>query len=558
VLITSRVALHIGGEHTYSVPPLATPDPTQLPPLSELAATPAVALFVARARAVRHGFVLTEQNAAAVTQVCARLDGLPLALELAAARMRALSAEQLAARLDDRFRMLTDGDRTALPRQRTLRATLDWSYNLLVEPEQMLLLRLAVFAGGWTLAAAEAVCAGESIDAIDVLDLLTALVDKSLVVLHDDEGEARYRLLETVRAYAREKLLDADAAEREAVLRRHAEYYLTLAEEAEPQLRGPEQQDWMSRLTRDHDNLRAALAWSAESGEATTGLRLAGALAWFWYIRGHFGEGRRWLDRFLAEGTRAPPAVRAKALQGAAIVATMLGDGPAVRRLFEQTMAYYQELGDWHEHARALYNLGNWIYQWEADYETGQALIEEALAIGRQHPGAERLITRCLSGLGFVNYLRGDTVTARRQLQEALARERALANPEGIGMSASMLARVIHAQGDAVGALALQAESLTLRRGLSGAWSFAFPLAGIAELALAGHPAFTARLLGVLDTMDALRGGLPLHYRSARAAMADAALCALGDAAFEAARAAGRSLPLEQAVAEALAFVTTP
>jgi tetratricopeptide (TPR) repeat protein len=381
-------------------------------------------------------------------------------------------------------------------------------------------------------------------------------VDQGLVQrLPPAGGVARFGMLETVREFALERLVAADEADEAA--RAHALYWLALSEEAEPRLRGPEQQDWMDRLARDHDNFRAALGWADAAGEATLGLRLAGALEWFWYIRGHFGEGRLWLERFLAQGPQAPLAVRAKALQGAAGLATMLGDGPSVRSRYEEAIALYQELGDWFEYARALHNLGSWIYQWEGDYDTSRTLFEEALTIGRRHGGPERLIGFCLSHLGYIAYLQGDNVTARGLLEESLAVQRPGPDKYGIGMVLSQLGRVARAEGDAAGARALQAEALTMRREFVGPWGVALPLAGIAELALDGHPATTARLLGVLDAMDALRGDLPMHLQAARAAMADAARRALGDAEFEAARAAGRSLPLEQAVAEALAFVTS-
>jgi predicted ATPase/transcriptional regulator with XRE-family HTH domain len=554
ILATSREVLGIGGETVWRVPPLSLPGGA-----SEAAAGDAVQLFVERARLRWPELALTPDAAAAVASICRRLDGMPLAIELAAARIDVLSMAQIAERLDDRFRLLTGGGRTAVPRHQTLRAAMDWSYDLLTGPEQALLRALAVFAGGWTLEAAEAIGPGAGCDTVEVLDLLTALVAKSLVVRGDGAGEPRYRLLETVRAYAREKLVAAGDDERTAIHRRHAAYLLALAETAEPGLRGPEQAAWFARVEVEHDNLRSALGWAAEAGtgEATTGLRLAGALSWFWYIRGHFGEGRRWLERFLIAGAGTPPALRAKALQGAARLATPLGDTSAVRVFSEQALVLWQELGDWPEYARTLHNLGNLIYQWEAGYDTGRALMEEALAIGRRHTSAEGVIGHCLSHLGFIAYLRGDVVAARGLLEESLAIQRSRADMDGIAMALSMLGRVARAEGDVAGARALLAEALKLRSQFVGPWGVAFPLAGIAELALNGHPAFTARLLGALEAMDALRGGLPVHYQVARAAMTDAAQSALGDTEFAAAWAAGRALPPAQVVAEALAFVTT-
>ena len=291
ILATSREPLRIGGETTWRVPSLSLPDLLRLPLVESLAEYEAVRLFTDRAEVVLPGFLVTDQNALAVAQVCHRLDGIPLAIELAATRVKVLPVHQIAARLDDRFRLLTGGSRTALPRQQTLRAVMDWSYILLSEKERTLLRRLSVFAGGWTLDAAEAVCSGNRIETVEVLDLLAQLVDRSLVAVDREDAEARYRLLDTVRQYAREKL--QDSGEETEVHGRHREWFLDLAERTEPELLGPEQGVWLARLEAEHDNLRAALTWSQqeeEGGEA--GLRLAGALGRFWWMRGHLTEGR--------------------------------------------------------------------------------------------------------------------------------------------------------------------------------------------------------------------------------------------------------------------------
>src|SRR5262245_42819181 len=285
VLASSREALGLLGEQSYRVPSLSLPDPRQLPPWERLPEFEAVQLFTDRAVLSQASFAVTEANAAAVVAVCRRLDGIPLAIELAAARVKALPVEKLNERLDDMFRLLTGGSRTALPRQQTLRALIDWSYDLLSPPERALLRRLSVFAGGWTLEAAEAVCVGDGIEGWEVLDLLTSLVEKSLVLYEEGEGEGRYRLLETVRQYARDRLLEA--GESEAAREQHCDWFLALAEEAEPQLW--REVAWVERLEREHDNLRTALEWCAASSPET-GLRLAGALHWFWHIRGHFTE----------------------------------------------------------------------------------------------------------------------------------------------------------------------------------------------------------------------------------------------------------------------------
>jgi predicted ATPase/transcriptional regulator with XRE-family HTH domain len=324
ILATSREALEVAGEHRYRVPSLPVPDLTHLPPPERLVESAAVALFLARAQERRADFALTAQNAQAVAQVCVRLDGIPLAMELAAARVDSLSVEGIAARLDNRFRLLTGGARDALPRQRTLRATLDWSYDLLSEPEQALLDRLAVFAGGWTLAAAEAVCVGEGVEGWEVLDLLGSLVNKSLVQTEEAGGEVRYELLETVRQYGQERLAVAGGAA--AVRDRHLAWCLALAEKAAPHLTGPEQGGWLTRLETEHDNLRAALVSARETGADELGLRLAAALSHFWYIRSYCSEGRGWLEAALARGGSAWPTARARALNGAGNLARQQGD----------------------------------------------------------------------------------------------------------------------------------------------------------------------------------------------------------------------------------------
>ena len=330
ILATSREALGVSGETIFAIPPLSLPDPRRLPALESLPRYEATRLFVERAKAARHGFSLTEGNAMAVAQVCYRLDGIPLAIELAAARIRVLSAEQISSRLDDSFRLLTGGGRSALAHQRTLRTAMDWSHELLSEEEQAMLRRLSVFAGGFTLEAAETVGTGEGIEGDEILDLLASLVDKSLVLV-DQQEEIRYRLLETVRQYGREKLEESGEAER--VRRRHANYYLALAEEAERGLSGSDQAPWLARLETEHDNLRAALRWSLGGGEAEPGLGLAAALWSFWYTRGHLSEGRRWLESAVFENGRLRTRTKARALGGAGYIALFQGEYEAANRV---------------------------------------------------------------------------------------------------------------------------------------------------------------------------------------------------------------------------------
>ena len=307
IIATSREPLGISGEVLFPVPSLAVPNPDRVLTGDPIGQYDALRLFAERCAAAQPSFRVTDSNVASIAQLCRRLDGIPLALELAAARSRVLSVEQIAARLDDRFNLLTGGSRIAVPRHQTLRATIDWSYDLLTQPERAVLRRLSTFAGGSSIEAAEAVCAGDPVESFEVLDLLARLVDRSLVVPEPSADETRFTMLETVREYARERLVESGEAD--DVRRRHRDWYLALVEEAEPAFfRGPEPGYWLERLDREHDNLRAALAWSEEGADdAEAGLRLAAGLWRFWEIRGFLQEGRGWLERMLRSSARRDP-----------------------------------------------------------------------------------------------------------------------------------------------------------------------------------------------------------------------------------------------------------
>jgi predicted ATPase/class 3 adenylate cyclase len=304
ILATSRTPLRLYGEHEFPVPPLSLPDPGSLPPVERLTQYGALRLFVERARAVKPDFSLTKENAPAVVEICARLDGLPLAIELAAARIKLLPPQAMLSRLGNRLKLLTGGARNLPQRQRTLRSAIEWSYELLDEGEKILLGRLAVFSGGSTLEAVEAVCDARGDLPVDVLDGASSLLEKSLLRQEEGlEGEPRFAMLETVHEYAREKL--EESGEAEEIKRAHAEYFLTLAREADPELKGPGQLEWLQRLEAEHDNMRDALGWALQREETELVLRLGGALWWFWFVRGHYSEGRRWLEEALTAGGRA-------------------------------------------------------------------------------------------------------------------------------------------------------------------------------------------------------------------------------------------------------------
>ena len=377
VLATSREALGITGEVAWPVPSLSLPDLRRLPDLESLPRYESARLFVERTAAVRPDFTLTEQNASAVAQVCYRLDGIPLAIELAAARTKVLSVEEISARLGDSFRLLAAGSRTAMPRQRTLHATMDWSHKLLGQKESVLFRRLSVFAGGFTLEAAESICTGEELQRDEVLELLSQLVDKSLVVAQERDGAARYRLLETVRQYGRERL--EEAGEAAFVREQHAGHYLAVAEEAEPELRGERQLAWLERLETEHDNLRVAMAWLLWRGESEVAARLGWALWLFWGIRTHLAEGRRSMERALsARGSVAmTESARAKALFVAGMMANYQGDHLSAEPLVQESLRLFTDLEDKVGTAYALSNAG-YVALGRGRFRQAIAVIEEA------------------------------------------------------------------------------------------------------------------------------------------------------------------------------------
>jgi predicted ATPase/class 3 adenylate cyclase len=568
ILATSREGLRIAGETTYQVPPLSLPpaegvgdrgarvgsesvSATRLPTPDTLLQSEAARLFVERATAALPSFTLNDQTAAALASVCRRLDGIPLAIELAAARVRALHVEQIAARMDDFFRLLTGGSRTALPRQQTLKATIDWSYNLLSAPEQGLLCRLSVFLGGWTLEAAEAVCVDDSIAPWEVFELLTGLVDKSLVVLGERGGEMRYRLLQTVRQYAADRL--AEGAGAEAVRSRHRDYFLSLAEEARLNLEGPGQHEWLDRLETEHENLRAALEWSRAHGQAEAGLRLGGALSQFWHVRGYAGEGREHLAQLLAlPGAEARTSARAHALMAAGMLARRQGEYAAARALLEESLTIFRELEDKEGIAGSLRSLG-WATHDQEDLGAAQALWEESLALFREL-GDKGGIVSPLWGLGSVAREQGDYRAARAFWEESLALCRELEDRFGIAVSLNYLGWTACDQGEYEKARALWEESLALFRELGLKQGIAKDLEGLAAVAVAqAQPERAARLFGVAEALRAAIGApLPPAEHAEHERFHSAGRAALGEEAFAAAWAAGRVLSLEQAVAYAL------
>ncbi len=566
ILATSRELLGVAGETAWRVPSLQVPrsEPhvaSGMTPGFELGAgtsqvpeREAVQLFAERAAALRPGFVVTEQNAPAVVEICRRLDGIPLAIELAAARVKVFAVEQIAAGLDDCFRLLTGGQRTAMPRQQTLRATVDWSYHLLSGPERSLLRRLSVFSGGWTFEMAEAVCAGEGIAAQAVLELLTLLVDKSLVLAEEHQGTMRYRLLETIRQYAREEL--QAAAEDEWTRDRHLDYILRLAEEADLKLRGAEQRVWLDRLEVEHDNLRAALQWSLEAGHHEAALRLSGALAWFWWDRSHHEEGRRWLARALA-GPPEGSAARMQALYGAGWLAHQQYDSAAARELLDESLALAHELSDRRAVAWVLHILGRVAY-FENDPAQARAYGEACLAAAEE-VGDRWLIAWALHLLGLAAHIAADYPTAQKCYTRSLAIREELGYPEGIGILHYLIGDVAFRAGDVAEAHRRWREHLTLMRELGMRWQLSFILPAFSSLAATqGEPARAVRLAGAASVLSESYNGPPIPLAAAllREGLAQARQ-RLDEPAFATAWAEGRALSVEESIAEALAVEIT-
>jgi predicted ATPase/class 3 adenylate cyclase len=492
ILATSREALNIPGELSFRVPSLSIPDTQHLPPLPVLTQYEAMRLFIERAEIIQPGFALTDTNAPAVAQICQRLDGIPLAIELAVARVKVMPVEQVTARLDNRFRLLTGGSRTALPRHQTLRALIDWSYDLLSEAERTLFRRLSVFAGGWTLEAGEAVCAGEGLESDEILDLLTQLVNKSLVISdHESDTEARYHLLETIRQYARERLLEAGGGEK--VRDRHLAYYLKFAERTEPELRGPDQVSWLDRVEKEVDNIRAVLEWALETN-IEAGLRIASALLWFWHIRGGKSEGIDWLERALFGEVRErdsmplPPTragIRGKALNAAGSLMIMHGNAERACELSEESLTLHQELGPAGRRgaAHALWNLAQGA-SYREDLEQAEALAQKSLTLFRE-VGDKFGIAQCLDHLGSYELIRGDYAQSKKIWEEDLILRRQIGDQDGVAWTLSCLGGLALWQGDYERAKALYIESQNAFREIGNKWAVSMALSGMGSVMLA-------------------------------------------------------------------------
>ena len=592
ILVTSREALRISGEHEYFVPPLTLPNITQLPSVESLSQYAAVDLFVQRARAVKPDFRITSDTAPTIAEICYRLEGLPLAIELAAARVKLLPPRVMLARLENRLEFLTGGARELPARQQTLRNAIAWSYDLLDGNEQKFFRRLSVFVGGCTLDAVEAI-AEDHQASVSILDQLGSFLDKSLLrEVEGMEDEPRFVMLELLREFGLEQL--EASGEQETIRHRHATFFLALAEQAEAKLESADQLDWINRMEQEHDNLRAALEWSKTAeGAGELCLRLAGTLGLFWETRGYFSEGRERLSAILstdlAHGQTAAHAkllARAAELayrqsdyaatvelaeeslsicreiddkQGAASVliklgnaATEAGDYATASGFLEEALTIWQELDDKHGTARALISLG-WAAMRPGDYQLANARLEAALAISRELEDT-RSIGFELSGLGEVALRQGDYVRANRLLEESLELRKQLGNKWGVGVSLGTLGWVAIHEGDWQRALARLGESLEVRQEIGDKGGIAWCLERLAEVALAQGN--LEKAVGLLSAAAALRISIgsvidPVdqpEYQNRRASLR----AELGEAQFAAKWEEGRTMTMDQAIAYAL------
>jgi predicted ATPase/class 3 adenylate cyclase len=486
ILTTSREALGIPGETSFIVPSLALPDIQNLPPVESLSQYEAIQLFIDRATSAVPTFMVTDENAFSIAQICQRLDGIPLAIELAASKIRVLSASQIAQRLDDRFHLLTGGSRTALPRHQTLQAAIEWSYNLLSPAEQILFRRLSVFVGGWTLEATESACSDRAIttrgalESEDILHLLTQLVNKSLVTTEERNAEVRYHMLETIRQYAHQGLLKSGGANK--VRTQHLDYFVKLSEEAEPELLGKYQLIWLDRLEYELDNIRAALEWSMKGGHAVGGLRLAGALWRFWDVRNHWSEGRERLAALLSHPeTVAHTKDRAKALYAAGTLAQIQNDHASAGPIFLEGLAISRELRDKPAIGYFLLALAR---TWKR-YRGGQDaryLLDESLEIfkGLGHRWGIALSLECRGNAALAQE---DFATAGSCRAESIKIYRELGDKISLSFALNGLANVMMSQGNYDQPVMLYKESLAIFREIGHKWGIAETLRHLGEVA---------------------------------------------------------------------------
>jgi predicted ATPase/DNA-binding SARP family transcriptional activator/DNA-binding CsgD family transcriptional regulator len=552
VLATSREPLGATGELTWHVPFLSTPGEQQSLTVEELEGYESAGLFADRARGRHPNFELLPENASAVARVCATLEGIPLAIELAAARIGVLSVEQISERLGHSLKLLKD-TRTAEHRHQTLRATLEWSHEFLGKPEQALFRSLSVFADGFTLEAVESVGVGGSIDEEDAVDLLSALVEKSLVVVEERwETGARYRMLETIRQYAREKL--QESGEAGEVQDRHAAFFLALAERAEPELKGRGQLEWLGCLEEDNANLRAAMAWFLKKGKIEDAVRMAWALWIFWLIHGHQSEGRRWIEEALAKGENLNAHARARALFVQFSTYYGLAGPELIEPMVEEAAALFRRVGDSVGLATSLGSLAGVAMQ-RGDAYRAIALFEEAIPLGRE-AGEKWGPSGALGHLGSIYLSQGDHGRAARSFEEGLALSREIANSLGEATALYGLAMAARLQGDLERATELYAEGLKSAAEAGDKANVAYSLEGLAQVAMErGETERSARLFGAAEASLEATGGTLYPYaqdRSAREQAVESLRSLMGQEAISAEWARGHAMSLEESVEYAI------
>jgi non-specific serine/threonine protein kinase len=555
VLITSRVRLRLSTEREVPIPPLSVPDAEDHATAAGLSESAAVRLFVGRAQAVNPDFALTEHNADAIAGICRRLDGLPLAIELASARVKVLPPAALLARLEHRLPVLTGGGRDLPTRQQTMRDAIAWSYDLLTPEEQTLFRRLSVFVGGFTLEAGEAVTKTTDGLSIDLLDGVASLLDKSLLrQVTGPTSDARYTMLETIREFASDQLV---ASSEEATIRScHAAWCLALAERADPELLGSRNRDWLARLEAEHANLRAALAWALERAEADAtdvllGQRLAIALHRFWRLHCHFAERRHWFDAALATAANAPAYLLIRLLWATGAAHYHLGDYVASRPLLERALSLARQSEDSVRIAPILTELGDELFR-EGDRERARACWEEAAVLFRSLPETH-LTAFATKNLGYLALLEGDHERASTLLAEARSIDLRIDHPWGVAEAQALLADLAREQGDVQRAAQLFAESLRIFEEHGDQIGIAQCLTGIGRVLVARHQlADAVRLLGAAAAIHDALGSKQMHGVDARdKELLDPLRTALGHEAFHEAWTSGYAHPIEQAVKEA-------
>jgi predicted ATPase/DNA-binding winged helix-turn-helix (wHTH) protein len=550
ILATSRERLGMTGELTYRVPSLTVP--ATKGPLTPETISPfeGVRLFIERTKLLRPDFEVTTKNAAAIASICARLDGMPLAIELAAPRLRSMSIDELSERLDQRFALLIDGSRAALSRHRTLRSMLDWSYDLLTEPEQAMLRRAAVFAGGWTLASAEQVCADDGIEASDVIGRLTSLVDKSLVMTDEHVGATRYRMLETVRQYAQDRL--RESGEEPHWRSSHLACFVALGVEFNREVMGTKQQAWVTRIASEHDNLRAALAWSTEASPLD-GLQLAVALDAFWRIRGFLAEAREWFVRLLdVVPIDLRTRLHARGLYAAALFAILQGDYAAGKGLLQQSLMVFREIDDQRNVAYALDSLAYLAIE-QGEYLEAEARAHEAVDLLRARGSREGL---CFSLIHLAIALRwrGEWVAAYELYEQSLVIARELGTPWEIGTALREIGLAECDEGRCDLALNHFAEAMTILHGLGDRPGVIESLEGLAGVAAAtAAPRRAARLWGAAHALQQEMGSArSAHQKTIYERQVQPARAMLTSEAFDRAWDEGREMSLDDTVCYAL------